>query len=809
MNDYRSVSRRNSQFTVYNSQFTIPATLLALLILAYAVYFGHLTLTRYAAFESRALDMGNMDQAIWNTARGNWFHLTNQPGTVNRLSLHVEPILIPISWLYWVYSGPQTLLVLQAVVVALGALPTFALARREVGNAWLALLFALTFLLNPSIQAANWLEFHPLTLAPTFILAAFYFLRTNQPGWFTLFAVLTIACKEEMALLVFMLGIYALVILRRPRWGVVTMLGAVTWAFLAVFVIQNLFAAGNIHWDRYGYLGENPGQMVLTLLKRPDVVLGQFQSASALTYVARLLLPIAFLGILAPEVLLLALPSLGINLLADFPPMHAVSELIYAAPIVPFITAAGIMGTRRLITRLHATRHAPRATGLFGVTILACMLINQFGYGYLPGSGNYRAFTVSDHDRRAANIIAQIPPHAKVSAQDRLNPHVSGRETVYIFPRVEDADTIFLDVTGPAWPQHPNDLRLMVDSLLANEWGIAAAEDGYLLLRKGERNQIFPDAFYRAWRAEGFTPSQPRMVDFAMSLRLIDWHIENDEHGEVVAKLFWQPLQPITQEIGFHVAYLDKKGNELHSTRFYPPTAALWYPTVRWLPNSSGTPIVVQTLPWTLDAAQFTLVVGLYTGNTWETGTPLPITSVDPPLPQLEGGRLVRLGGYQRTKFGSWTAISPTQTMPAITPPAIPLDARFGESAILDGATIAQSSLQAGDILRFTLHWHAIEPLHVDYTTYVHLRNPEDQTVAQLDWQPHDELGPLPTSAWLRGQPVVDRQEMALPEDLAPGDYRLILGVYRWQDGLITIRGSGRDVQPGDIVELAQIQISN
>ncbi len=52
----------------------------------------------------RALDMGNLDQAIWNTAR-NWFHLTNQPGTVNRLSLHVEPILVPISWLYWLYDG--------------------------------------------------------------------------------------------------------------------------------------------------------------------------------------------------------------------------------------------------------------------------------------------------------------------------------------------------------------------------------------------------------------------------------------------------------------------------------------------------------------------------------------------------------------------------------------------------------------------------------------------------------------------------------------------------------------------------------
>src|SRR5258707_147291 len=94
-----------------------PSILLALAILAYAIYFSYLTLTRYAAFEARALDLGNLDQAVWNTAHGLWFHSTNEPGTLNRLSLHVEPILIPIAWLYWLYSGPQTLLVLQAIGV--------------------------------------------------------------------------------------------------------------------------------------------------------------------------------------------------------------------------------------------------------------------------------------------------------------------------------------------------------------------------------------------------------------------------------------------------------------------------------------------------------------------------------------------------------------------------------------------------------------------------------------------------------------------------------------------------------------------
>ena len=163
---------------------------LVLAVVGYAVIFSYLTLVRYAAFEARALDMGNLNQAIWNTAYGNWFHLTNQPGTVNRLSLHVEPILLPIALLYRLYPAPPLLLVLQSVVVALGALPLFALAQYKLGNEWMALVFAIVYLFNPTIQAANWLEFHPITLAPTFLLAAFYYLVRERPGPFALFAIL-------------------------------------------------------------------------------------------------------------------------------------------------------------------------------------------------------------------------------------------------------------------------------------------------------------------------------------------------------------------------------------------------------------------------------------------------------------------------------------------------------------------------------------------------------------------------------------------------------------------------------------------
>ena len=40
---------------------------------------------------------------------------------------------------------------------------------------------------------------------------------TRRNGWFALFAVLAASCKEEMGLLVLMLGLYALLAQRRVR----------------------------------------------------------------------------------------------------------------------------------------------------------------------------------------------------------------------------------------------------------------------------------------------------------------------------------------------------------------------------------------------------------------------------------------------------------------------------------------------------------------------------------------------------------------------------------------------------------------
>jgi uncharacterized membrane protein len=765
-------------------------SLLSLCIAAYILFFSLQLLLHYYSFGSRALDLGNHGQAIWNTAQGRWFHQTNQPGATNRLSLHVEPILVPISWLYYLYPGPEILFIFQATVVALGAIPVFALARWKLHNEGLAFVFALAYLLFPAIQGATLLDFHAITLAPPFLLAAFYFLETERPKGFALFAVLAVACKEDMTLLALMMGLYAFAIRRRYRLGLITMGLALAWAFLAVFVIPPVFAGTeNIHWGRYDHLGQSPTEIVWNMIRWPQLFLDHLTAVGALTYFRLLLAPTAYLALLNPVTLLLALPSLGINLLSNFPPMQEVNSLIYAAPIVPAVIISSIYGAghlQRLLLQASQGLGIPTSSTLtnlgVGGLVLAASLIYQAAHGFLPGGGQFRGWEeVTDHHRRAGQIFAQIPPEAALSAQDRLNPHVSGRETLYIFDRVDEADHILLDVTEDSWPLHPVALRHRVDQFLEDDFGIVAAEDGYLLLARNRTAlpRELPEAFFsfaRVPQPQTFKAPFPVEVIFAGKLRLLGYSLHLGAHEKVLpyVTLYWQALEPLEEDYLIWPFFIDRNGQVIEAPTERPIVTTLWYPTSRWKQSEI---IKTSTLPWELAPEvgdEFTLAVGVAREAWNNRDKRLSVTQAGAGLYLYENKSWARLGSFQRVGRKAYQPLE-AEALPL---PQQPRQVQFWNLIELKGVQLPLTELRAGDTLPFTLHWQSREPITVDLTTFAHLLDTGGQVVAQLDWTPQDPLGYLPTSAWLPGRPVVDRQQLQLPETLIPGSYRLVAGWY-------------------------------
>ena len=336
------------------------------LMLVYATGMSVLTILRYTTFKATAFDLGNMDQALWNTIHGRWFEFTNQSidyyGPPTRLAVHFEPILVPLSLLYVFGADPRILLVFQTLALTAGALPVFLLTRYYIPR-WplLAPVMALAYFFAPALLGLNLFDFHPLSLATPALLYAVLALTYRRHGWFLLACLIAASSKEDVPLAVALLGILVMWKYKQPRLGLAVFIGGCLWSFLAFEVIIPHFFPGqqsNNFWYRYEQLGNTPGQAIVNLLLHPWLIFATFITLDRVYYVLGLFRGAGFLSLLAPEWLLPALPILAVNFLSTDPATYS-GVYHYNAAIIPFVMIAAIHGTRRLLLLWQSWRGEP------------------------------------------------------------------------------------------------------------------------------------------------------------------------------------------------------------------------------------------------------------------------------------------------------------------------------------------------------------------------------------------------------------------------------------------------------------------
>src|SRR5213079_2491220 len=111
------------------------------------------------------------------------------------------------------------LLTVQALAVALGAVPVFWLGRKHLRSEHAALGFALAYLLYPAVQWLTLNEFHPVALACPLLLFAFWYLDEDRLGAFALFALLAALTEEEIPVVIAGMGVWYAISRRQWRIG--------------------------------------------------------------------------------------------------------------------------------------------------------------------------------------------------------------------------------------------------------------------------------------------------------------------------------------------------------------------------------------------------------------------------------------------------------------------------------------------------------------------------------------------------------------------------------------------------------------
>jgi hypothetical protein len=89
---------------------------------------------------------------------------------------------------------------------------------------------------------------------------------------------------------------------------------------------------------------------------------------------------------------------------------------------------------------------------------------------------------------------------------------------------------------------------------------------------------------------------------------------------------------------------------------------------------------------------------------------------------------------------------------------------------------LAHDINRQSDAIEVTLFWRAQAPQNQDLTVFTQLLNSEGELVASHDSIPLN--GAAPVTTWVVGQVQADTHHIQLPNDLPPGEYKLVAGLY-------------------------------
>ncbi len=157
--------------------------------------------------------------------------------------------------------------------------------------------------------------------------------------------------------------------------------------------------------------------------------------------------------------------------------------------------------------------------------------------------------------------------------------------------------------------------------------------------------------------------------------------------------------------------------------------------------------------------------------------------------PLLRAGVTAEFGSPRREDMlGSRLLVVATGLAPADVPRPFPGVLRLGGARLLgvaigdpsaDGKPpmlVPDGKLRPGGVLGLRSFWQVDAPLADNLYIFVHLINASGGVPTQRDAPPWQ--GRFPTGTWRAGTLVVDANDVYLPPGLAPGSYRVVIGMF-------------------------------
>ena len=521
------------------------AALTACAAIGYCVF----ALGLYHTFQTTSYDLVIFDQAVRSYAH---FHsgISVIKGAHNFfgpnfpiLGDHWSPILASLAPLYWIYNGPVTLLVAQAVLFALAIPPLWVFTRRAFGGGRKALasayLVCVAYALSWPLASALAFDFHEVAFAPVLTAVALERLSAGRLRTALIALGALLLVKEDMGLFVAGIGLYLAV--SRPRVvrrqltvAVALIVGGLADTVIATYILIPAFGGRASYYWAYTALGPHAPQAAWHVITHPASLKVLVTPEIKLQTMLWLFGAFCFLSLRSPMALA-AIPLLLERMLANIFSNWWVTGFQYNAYLVAILVFAAVDGAARLDCQLLRRRHrasaaeraaaqgpaagprqaaaagqdaaAPGSAGrhrrawrswLLGPwsAALACAvamcavavaLVPHFAFGPALHASFYQQDVQA---QAAAAADAAVPSGVTVEAVNNLGPQLSGRDTVLLWdgdggtPPL-GAPWVVANVSQPQFtfsglPEQEQRVAL----LESNGYRVVFERDGYLVLHR-------------------------------------------------------------------------------------------------------------------------------------------------------------------------------------------------------------------------------------------------------------------------------------------------------------------------------------
>lgn len=517
------------------------AVLVSLAALVYFFTICWLALQRHARFESSE-DLAMFDQMLWSVRQG-FGLVTSLSGNAHLLfphhffGEHVSPILYLLAWPAGLTSGPETLLVLQTLALALAVFPLWRLAVVWTGSERLGVFAAILWLVQPALWGAALYDFHMEAFEGLFLFG-FTWALTQGRWTVILWAALYASCKEDAPL--YLAAVSFLLGWKFQRWRLALPigLGALLYALIAVLWIGPAFSPTDNH-------------LLTNRLLTPANCGGLWPWLQEVLWhgyrwkiFARHLLALGLLPLLGGRLILPAAMAIGLMWISS-DDAQALLQIHYPLTIYPPLFLAAVAGLHTL-SQGCSREQRPLARRVAITSLVVLTLIGLYRHWVTLDGRNRelsrgRAPDLAASYRAARTVLQSIPSHTNewVATLPTLAPHLARRKnlTLTMYPR--EADWLVLRFDGLVYPFDPARYHDWLTTLLATNspFGVyALGDERIVILRYGHAHALNATAsrIERGVDAEDLLHAFGRPVTDHAALNELVWEAGPHERGGYV-----------------------------------------------------------------------------------------------------------------------------------------------------------------------------------------------------------------------------------------------------------------------------------